>query len=166
MSVSARLGLPLLVPGQAQKELFHNEALQSLEMMVQPIVEGLPMNDPPTAPYLGKMYLVGPAPTAEFGGHRDAIACWTEGGWRFREAFEGLEITTGPSGARARFCSGEWRFGVVEAASVRVNGEQVLSARQPAIADALGGSVVDEQARSALAAVLMALREHGLIAGA
>ena len=166
MSMSARFEFPLLVPGQAQKEFVVNEALQSLEMLVQPVVEDLPMNSPPVDPAIGLMVLVGPEPVAEFEGHPHAIACRTNGGWRFRNPSEGLEILVRSTGLRARFSSGEWQFGVLNAASIRVNGNQVLSGRQPAIADAAGGAVVDEQARSALASILTALRQHGLIAEA
>ena len=48
MDASARLALPFLVPGQAQKEFFHNEALQLLDIIVQPAVEGAARNDPPS----------------------------------------------------------------------------------------------------------------------
>ena len=47
-----------------------------------------------------------------------------------------------------------------------LDGDQVLSGRQPAIADVSGGAVIDVQARSALASILSALRQHGLIAEA
>lgn len=33
-----RLALPLLQPGQAQKEMYHNEALARLDLAVQPAV--------------------------------------------------------------------------------------------------------------------------------
>jgi hypothetical protein len=41
---------------------------------------------------------------------------------------------------------------------------RVVAARQGAIADPTGGSVVDTQARAALGQALSALRAHGLIA--
>jgi hypothetical protein len=40
MDQSARCGLPFLAPGQAQKEWFHNEALQRIDMLLCPVVEG------------------------------------------------------------------------------------------------------------------------------
>ncbi len=43
MSATPRLSLPFIVPGQAQKELFHNEALQLLDVLVAGAVEGLPL---------------------------------------------------------------------------------------------------------------------------
>lgn len=58
---SARLGLPLLQPGQAQKELSHNEALIVLEMLVQPCVEALGLETPPSDPEPGQCWVVGSA---------------------------------------------------------------------------------------------------------
>jgi hypothetical protein len=39
MDQSPRFALPFLVPGQAQKELLHNEALQLVEMLLCPVVK-------------------------------------------------------------------------------------------------------------------------------
>jgi hypothetical protein len=55
-------------------------------------------------------------------------------------------------------------IGELHATAVFVAGERVLAARQPAIADPTGGSVVDLEVRSAVAAMLATLRAHGLIA--
>ena len=49
-------------------------------------------------------------------------------------------------------------------AAIEVSGTQVLTTQQSAIADASGGMVVDTQARTAINAVLAALRTHGIIA--
>ncbi len=42
MNASQRLALPFILPGQAQKELFHNEALQTLDLVVAAAVEEPP----------------------------------------------------------------------------------------------------------------------------
>ena len=59
---------------------------------------------------------------------------------------------------------GAWRLGVLSGARVEVGGVQVVGARAAAIAPPAGGGVVDAEARAALAAVLAALRGHGLVA--
>ncbi len=53
MSATHRLALPHILPGQAQKELFHNEALQALDLVVAAAVEEPPRAAPPAAPAPG-----------------------------------------------------------------------------------------------------------------
>jgi hypothetical protein len=48
-----RLALPLLQPGQAQKETTHNEALAVLDLVVQASVLAVGTNVPPVAAELG-----------------------------------------------------------------------------------------------------------------
>lgn len=53
---------------------------------------------------------------------------------------------------------------VVNAAmQYNVNGTQVVTARQGAITDPTGGAIDDAEARTAISAILSALRTHGLI---
>lgn len=164
MSLSARLSLPFIMPGQAQKEFFHNEALQLLDFIVQPVVEALPADSPPASAEPGQSYLVGVSPTGAWIGHPGALACMTEGGWRFCEPFEGMEVKLRPSGERATYVMGSWQVGILEAREVRVEGKKVLSTQAPSIGDATEGVTTDVQARATLLAVLGALRHHGLIA--
>lgn len=51
---TARLGLPLIVPGQAGKEIAHNEALTLLAALVQPVVVAVGLDTPPTDPVPGE----------------------------------------------------------------------------------------------------------------
>jgi hypothetical protein len=57
---------------------------------------------------------------------------------------------------------GDWETGVSRAREYQVDGETVVRARQPAIADPAGGSVIDIQGRAAIASILAMLRTHGL----
>nr|WP_294167484.1 DUF2793 domain-containing protein [uncultured Sphingomonas sp.] len=164
MNVSARLALPLLAPGQAQKELFHNEALQALDVIVHGVVQGPPVDEPPTVPLVGASYLIGQKPVGAWQGRAHNVACWTDGGWRFRAPFDGLETTLRSTGLKARFSGGEWRIGIVDASELRIAGEQVVSARRPAINRPAGGSIIDQEARTVVLAILTALEGHGLIA--
>jgi hypothetical protein len=43
-------------------------------------------------------------------------------------------------------------------------GEQVIGEQAAAIADPAGGTVIDSEARTAVAEILSAIRQHGLIA--
>lgn len=161
---TARLGLPLIQPGQAQKELDHNEALALLDAAVQPVVEAVTRNDPPASPALGQCWLVGAAPTAAWQGHAQALAVWTSSGWRFVAAFEGMAAWSRADAQPARFIGGAWRLGDLRATSLSIGGAQVVGARQSAIAAPAGGSVIDTEARARIGQILDALRAHGLIA--
>ena len=163
MTSTPRLALPFLVPGQAQKEFFHNEALQRLDLAVQPIVEVAASNAPPSSPTLGQCFLVGSVPTGAWAGQSQALAGWTEGGWRFVLPFEGMRVGDRSSGQVATFATGTWVMGVLDVASVRIGGVAVLGARRPAIAGPTAGGVQDIEARAALNSVLSTLRGHGLI---
>jgi hypothetical protein len=163
MSTTERLGLALLTPGQAQKEFFHNEALQALDVLVGGCVDGVAQDDPPGAPVLGASYIVGGAPTGDWASHAGAVAAWTSGGWRFQAPVEGMALRVRGSGATACFRSGAWEIGVLRGSSVSIDGTKVLGAQQAAIVSPSGGATIDAEARVAIAAMLSALRSHGLI---
>lgn len=46
---------------------------------------------------------------------------------------------------------------------VKIDGQQILTVQQAAIADPTGGATVDTEARTAIVEILDALRTHGLI---
>ncbi|MFK3891151.1 DUF2793 domain-containing protein [Sphingomonas sp. NPDC079357] len=161
---SARLGLPLLAAGQAQKELWHNEALTLLDLAVQATVEEINRNAPPAAPQPGQCWIVGGTPTGAWSGQAGAIAGWTVGGWRFVAPRAGLRVRHLPSGQTA-VCDGSgWRIGEVRASSVLVDGVQVVGARAAAITVPTAGATIDAELRGCVDAILIMLRKHGLIA--
>ena len=67
--------MPFILPGQAQKELFHNEALQVLDIVVAAAAEEAPGNDPPLSPTSGSSYLVGDSALRRVG-----AVSWSSGG--------------------------------------------------------------------------------------
>ena len=70
MSATARFAIPLLAAGQAQKELLHNEAVQSLERtLASPAVEEGPRVSPPASPAIGACYIVAAGPTGAWTGN-------------------------------------------------------------------------------------------------
>lgn len=161
---SARLGLPLLQVGQAQKEVSHNEALTLLDLAVQPVVEAVGVNTPPTDPVVGTCWIVGTAPNGAWTGRASALAGWTNGGWRFVAAREGMAVWSRADATLARFDGILWAMGEIRGAHLVLAGHAVVGAQQPAIAAPTGGAMVDIEARAALTAILAALRTHGLIA--
>lgn len=162
--VTDRLALPLLTAGQAQKEVFHNEALALLDLVAGAGVEAVGLNAPPVAPVAGQAWVVGPAPTGDWVAWANALAGWTAGGWRFVTAREGLAVWSAAEGATVRFRGGAWETGALRGHALLIGGQQVVGARATAIANPSGGATVDSEARAAIGAVLGALRAHGLIA--
>ncbi len=164
MDQTARFALPHLAPGQLQKEFFHNEALQRIDMLLCPVVEGPPSQSPPANPAVGSCYLIAAGATGAWSGQDGALTGFTDGGWLFVAALEGMCLLDRSTGQMIVRRNGLWETGVVRAQEVQVNGQAVLRNRQPAIADPASGSVADSECRAAVTAVLGALRAHGLIA--
>jgi len=164
MEMTPRLGLPLLIAGQVQREVFHNEALALADLLIAGSVEPTPIAAPPASPIIGTLYRVAAAgASGAFVGQEGKLAGWTEGGWRFVAPVEGMRLTERGSGLELAFRDGEWSSGSLRASEVVIGAQRVLGGRQPSVADPAGGDVVDTQGRLAIAQILAALRAHGLI---
>lgn len=163
---TGRLALPLLEPGQAQKEATHNEALVRLDLTVQATVVAVGLDDPPTEPTGGVCWIVGNAPVGDWAGRAAALAGWTAGGWRFVAPFAGMAVWSIADGAIVRHDGVDWRVGEVTGARLILDGEPVVGPRAAAIDDPVGGGTIDAEARATVATILVALRQHGLIDGA
>jgi hypothetical protein len=151
MTDTARLALPLLTAGQAQKEMTVNEAFARLDLAVQASVVEVGRDAPPSAPAEGEAWIVGSMPGGVWTGHPGAIAGWTAGGWRFLQPNEGWRVWSIADGCSAVYHGGVWRLSVTP------------GVRAAAIAGPSGGAVIDAEARVALDAILDALRTHDLI---
>ncbi|WP_298093488.1 DUF2793 domain-containing protein [uncultured Sphingomonas sp.] len=149
MESSARMRLPLLVAGQAQKEITHNEALALIDLAVQPSVVEIGRNAPPAAPAHGEAWVVGAAPEGAWADHAGALAGWTAGGWRFMLPWVGFAVWNRADRGTARFDGEEWR----------------RTAPASAIDAPAGGGVIDAEARAAIGSMLASMRAHGWIKG-
>lgn len=159
---SDRLKLPLLAAAQAQKEVTHNEALAIADIAVQAVVQSVAPSSVPTAPVVGQCWIVGPSPTGAWAGQAGAIAAWTSGGWRFVAPFIGMQAWSVADNVIARRDASAWIIGAVTAASLSIDGQRVVSARQARVAPPTGGATIDTQARAAIAAIIAGLETHGL----
>lgn len=157
-----RLALPFIVPGQAQKEMSHNEALTILDMAVLGNVVAVGIDTPPEDPAPGNCWIVGDAPENAWSGHAGALAGWAAGGWRFVAPMEGMRVWIDELQGFAIFYNGMWHIGEIHG-RVLVNGEQIIGARRTGIVEPEGGTTVDAEARAAIGAILAVLRGHGLI---
>ena len=81
--LSTRLGLPYLQPSQAQKHVTHNEALQTLDILVQLVVEDFYANLPPEVPVEGQVWALGANPIGAWAGKGLMLATWLQGAWIF-----------------------------------------------------------------------------------
>lgn len=144
MPITPRFALPLLAVAQAQKEVTHNEALTLLDALVHATVEAGPLATPPANPVAGECWIVDAAPGGAWAGHANAIAIGTSGGWRFAAPREGMRVIRIVDGARLRFEGGTW----VEPATVAAPAD---------------GSVVDSEARSAIAELITQLAAEGIL---
>lgn len=164
MSATPRLLLPLLSAGQAQKEISHNEALQTFDCLVVGAVEEPSTATPPSSPALGACYIVDPSAGGAWTGMSHCVAGWTAGGWRFIQPIEGMTFYARSTSTWTVFRNGAWETGMIRGDALMLGGQQVVGPRLPAIASAVGGTTVDAEARAVLDAVLNTLRQHGLIA--
>jgi hypothetical protein len=159
-----RFALALLQPGQAQKEMFHNDALATLDLIVQPVAEAMGVDTPPIAPESGQSWIVGDVPTGAWTGKAGHLAGWSGSGWRFVTPVEGMTIWVTADALTARFSSGRWVGGEEVCAHLVIAGDRVVGPRQAAVPNPAGGGVIDVESRAAVTAILAALRAHGLIA--
>lgn len=113
----------------------------SVDRLLHGTVEG-ELSTPPSSPAAGQVWLVGSSPTAAFTGHTGHLAGWSDGGWRFHAPTDGMKVFDRAAGCFRLYVNG-WRI-----------------VAQPAAPS--GGSVIDTQARSALTALIAALRNAGV----
>lgn len=138
---SARLGLPLLFAGQAQKEVFVNQALAVIDGVIHCAVEGT-RTAPPTAPGDGTAWLIGAPATGEWAGQDNALALRQAGQWFYVAACDGMQVL---DRSRGQFVH-------------RIGGVWCRPSPPPAPA---GGPVIDAEARQAIAALVAALQQWG-----
>lgn len=137
-----RLALPLLFAGQSQKEGFVNEAAARIDALLHGTIEG-EASAPPVSPIDGQNWLVGASPTGEWSGHGGKIAARQAGNWLFFEPRDGMRLLNRANGQEIRYQSG-WQA-------------------PPRPAAPSGGTTIDAEARSAVAAILACLTQAGLI---
>jgi hypothetical protein len=158
---STRFGLPFILPGQAQKEVFHNEALAALDGLIHPAVVGTAAA-PPAGPVEGQSWIVAAGATGAWAGQGGRLAVRTAGGWRFAVPVPGMSVWDGGAGYARYWTGSTWSDGKLPVAGIIVGGHQVVGPRLPAVPSPSGGTTIDAEARAAIAALTVALKTHGL----
>lgn len=159
---TARFALPFILPGQAQKELFHNEALTLVDAVLQAAVEEAPRAAPPASPQPGQCWIVGSGASGAWVEHDNSLAAWTEGGWRFVAPSPGMGVWDKAAGVTRQWNGSAWSAGRIACTGLSIAGNAVVGARLAAIASPSGGTIIDAEARAATVALIAALKSHGL----
>lgn len=141
-SATPRFTLPLLHSGQAQKEIFVNEALALADALLHCAIAG-ESAAPPADPVEGESWLVAAGAAGEWSGKDLSLACRQGGNWIFIPPRDGMRIFDLSSG-REQLFHGVWK-----------------KASPPA--EPVGGSTVDAQARAAISDLISALRAMGIL---
>ena len=140
-TATPRFGLPLLFAGQAQKEFYVNEAHGLVDALMHCAIEG-ETSMPPASPSEGQAWLIGTSPSGEWTGQSGKIAVRQSGNWLFAPAKDGMRVLDRSTGQELRYQAG-WHAPTVPTAPT-------------------GGTTVDSEARTAIAALIGKLREAGI----
>jgi Protein of unknown function (DUF2793) len=89
MNDTPNLALPYILASQAQKHVTHNEAIRTLDCLVQLAVESRGLAAPPPAPVDGTRFVVAASATGDWDGQSGKIAAFQDGAWDFYEPKEG-----------------------------------------------------------------------------
>lgn len=136
-TASPRFGLPLLFAGQSQKEVFVNEAFALADALLHCSIEGTAAQ-PPASPSEGQNWLVSDSPTGDWTGRAGQLACFQGGSWLYVSPRDGLRVLDRLTEQELLYHGG-WQ-------------------RPAAPAMPSGGAVIDNEARTAIADIVAALR--------
>lgn len=127
--------------GQAQKEFLVNEALARIDILAHPLVEG-ELSIPPAGPTEGQCWLIGPAPSGDWGGKEGWLVGWEAGDWVFVEPRDGMRV---------------WDSTVRQWLTRDGGWNRPATPESPT-----AGSTIDSEARAAIDALIEALRNAGI----
>jgi Protein of unknown function (DUF2793) len=144
-SSTPAIGLPLLIAGQAQKEFFVNQAMCILDALLSRVATDSRPSPPPSANEGDCFRITAPA-AAAWAGHEDKLAVLIGGDWHFVAPREGMQVFDLSAGNIIAYRSG-WQRAIAPAVST-------------------GGTVIDTEARAAIAALILSLQAVGLLSTA
>lgn len=144
---TARHALPNLYVGQSQKEITHNEALARIDALLHPVVQDRIATPPVglTAASDGLCWLITAPATGVWTGRDKQIARWSGGSWRYLSPVAGMTIWIAALEKRLFYIDDVWF-------------------EPGAIANPVGGSVIDTESRAAIVAILSHLRQISVLA--
>jgi hypothetical protein len=113
MTNTAKLGLPLLEPSQAQKHVTVNEALVRLDALAALVLGSRSLAAPPAGVVDGAVYAVPSAPSGAWTGQAGSIAIFANGGWTFVMPRRGLQAWITDESTMAIHDGENWRGGAM-----------------------------------------------------
>jgi Protein of unknown function (DUF2793) len=117
----------------------------------------------PAKPIDGQCWIIGAGASGAWAGKDNCVALWCEGGWRFIAPQPGMLAWSKIASLWIYWTGTIWSAGELPAAEIRIGGVKVVGARQPHPPSPSGGTVIDQEARAAIAAITAALMSHGLV---
>lgn len=106
---SARLGLPYLLPNQAQKHVTLNESLRLLDLLIMASVASSELDTPPANPEDGIAYIPAASASGEWAGYSQWIVAWIDGGWQAVEPADGWRVYDAQAQALKVFHNDRWQ---------------------------------------------------------
>lgn len=110
---TARCGLPLLQPAQAQKHVTVNDALMRLDGLVNLVLEGTAQTVPPAVAIDGQSWAVPPGAANAWEGRAGQVATAANGGWVFAVPQRGQRAFLAERGVTAIWDGAEWVAGAL-----------------------------------------------------
>lgn len=154
MTDTPRFALPTLAPGQAQKEVTHNEALARIDAVLQLAVESRTVATPPAA-VAGQAWIVGDGAGGAWAGYARVVAAYDGTGWTFVQPRDGCLAYVGDERLYLHFRGGSWQDAWPVARFALPGGVPIAAPS--------GGATVDAQARATLATLLARLAAVGVL---
>jgi hypothetical protein len=162
MPQTPRLAVPLIAAGQSQKDVTHNDAVLALERLVALAVVSRSAATPPASPALGDVQIVPATGTAAWGQPAGTLMHWQGGGWLPVPPQNGQMALVLDEGLMLVHRAG-WQA-LWPVAGLMIAGRNVLAAAPANVGPPSGGGNIDVQARAAVAAVITALQQQGILA--
>ncbi len=141
VNTTPRFDLPLLYAAQAQKEVVANESFALTDALLHCAIEGTAAT-PPASPANGANWLVAAGASGAWAGQDGNIACQQNGNWVFVTPRDGLQVLNRTNGQWQHYY-GSWKAPAAPTAPT-------------------GGTTVDDVARSAINALIAALKTAGI----
>jgi hypothetical protein len=161
MTRSIRHGMPFLMAGQSQKEVTHNEALQTIDMKLHLGVASRSVSEAPEDAVAGDAYIVPYGATGVWSGAEGSIALFDGFGWAYTSPVSGSVAWVADERCMVVW-EESWSSGW-PVSSLIVDNRALFSAPAIEISGPQGGTVVDAEARAVLFDLLAALRDQGIL---